>query len=333
MFARIPDTQDAIGGYFGLEPARREPLDFHAGAAAFQSGRAAFLALLEARRPQRVHLPWYLCDSMDEPLRQCGVEMRRYAIDGDFRVAEPPALGADDWLLYVNYFGLCDAVVDELVHSYPPSQFVVDNSQAFFAAPTNGLATVYSPRKFFGVPDGGYLVAPTTKLATYARDTESVLRSRHLMTRLALGAEAGYAQYVEAEQSLCNQPARRMSRITEQLLAGIDYADVRRRRRRNFDLLQRHLAPYNELRWNLREDQVPLCYPFLVQHDGLREELIRARVYVPRYWPDVLGTDAALPQRERRLAADLLPLPIDQRCEPEVLMRTVVTPLLAALQG
>ena len=333
MFPRIPDAQDAIGGYFSMEVGRIEPIAFHPGATAFQSGRAAFRAVLESRRPKRVHLPWYLCDSMAEPLRQCGVEKQRYAIDENFRIAEPPSLRPDDWLLYVNYFGLCDAVVDELLLSYPANQVVVDNSQAFFAAPTRVLATLYSPRKFFGVPDGGYLVAPTTRLHAFERDTDSVLRSRHLMTRLALGAEAGYAQYVEAERTLSDQPARHMSRMTEQLLSGIDHADVRHRRRQNFDLLQSHLGPYNELRWSLREDQVPLCYPLLIRRDGLREELMRARVYVPRYWPDLLASEALLPQRERRLAADLLPLPIDQRCAPEALMRYIVSPLLATLQG
>lgn len=330
---RIPDTQDAIGGYFGMEVVGREPVAFHPGARAFQSGRAAFLAVLEARRPKRVHLPWYLCDSMAEPLRQCGVQTQRYAIDENFRIAEPLVMSTDDWLLYVNYFGLCDALVDELLLSYPANQIVVDNSQAFFAAPTEVLATLYSPRKFFGVPDGGYLVAPTTQLHGFERDTKSLQRSRHLMTRLALGAEAGYAQYVEAEQTLSDQPARRMSRMTEQLLSGIDYADVKHRRRQNFELLEFHLGPYNELRWNLRADQVPLCYPFLIRQDGLREELMRARVYVPRYWPDLLTSEARFPLRERRLAADLLPLPMDQRCEPEALMRYIVAPLLATLRA
>lgn len=333
MFPRIPDAQDAIGGYFGMETVGCVPTALHPGATAFQSGRAAFLAVLQARRPKRVHLPWYLCDSMNEPLRQCSVETQRYAIDEEFRIAEPPALRPGDWLLYVNYFGLCDSVVDELLARYPANQVVVDNSQAFFAAPTHSLATLYSPRKFFGVPDGGYLVAPTTQLNDFERDTDSVLRSRHLMTRLALGAEAGYGQYVEAEKSLCDQPARRMSRITEQLLSVIDHADVRSRRRRNFDLLQSHLGFCNELRWRLRKDQVPLCYPLLVRRDGLREELMRARVYVPRYWPDLLISEAGLPERERRLATDLLPLPIDQRCEPEALMHYIVSPLLAALRG
>ena len=333
MFPRIPDDQDAIGGYCSLQVRGISPSAFHPGARAFQSGRAAFLALLEARRPKRVHLPWYLCDSMAEPLRQCGVDIQRYAIDAEFRIAQSPSLLPGEWLLYVNYFGLCDAVVDELLLSYPANQIVVDNSQAFFAVPTEALATLYSPRKFFGVPDGGYLVAPTTQLRDFERDTDSVLRSRHLMTRLALGAEAGYAQYAEAERTLSDQPARQMSRLTEQMLAGIDHANVRHRRRQNFDLLRSHLGPYNELQWCLRADEVPLCYPFLIRHDGLREALIRARVYVPQYWPDLLAGEALLPQRERRLAADLLPLPIDQRCEPEGLMRHIVSPLLATLRG
>ena len=99
-----------------------------------------------------MHVPWYLCDSMREPLRQAGIASRPYAIDGEFRPAEPLALGRDEWLLVVNYFGLCDGVVADLQARHTRGQIVVDNAQAFFAAPTRCRASLYSPRKFFGVP-------------------------------------------------------------------------------------------------------------------------------------------------------------------------------------
>ena len=57
----------------------------------------------------------------------------------------------------MNYFGVCEKVQDELLLKYNSEQLVFDHSQAFFTPPKKCLATIYSPRKFFGVPDGGLL--------------------------------------------------------------------------------------------------------------------------------------------------------------------------------
>ena len=333
MLPRIPDSLDAVGGYFALEQGQRHEVAHLAGAAAFQSGRAAFLALLESCRPACVHVPWYLCDSMHEPLRQAGIASRPYAIDSGFRPDPALVLATNEWLLYVNYFGLCDSIVGELQALHPREQIVVDNAQAFFAAPTRCRASLYSPRKFFGVPDGGFLCAAGIENPAYARDTTSWARMAHLTKRRELGAEAGYADYVAAEESLNEQLPLRMSRLSEQLLACADHPGAASRRRRNFALLDEHLAPHNELSWTLGADQVPLCYPLLPARAGLRAELIRARIYVPQYWRELAEADSAAPARERRLAAELLPLPIDQRYSPEELMRHLVDPLLQALEG
>ena len=333
MLPRIPDSLDAIGGYFALEPGRGEAIGHLAGATAFQSGRAAFLALLESCAPARVLVPWFLCDSMREPLRQAGIASRPYAIDAEFRPTESLVLEHDEWLLVVNYFGLCDDVVAELQARHPPEQIVVDNAQAFFAAPTSCLASLYSPRKFFGVPDGGFLHAPGIELRRYPRDSASSTRMAHLAKRLELGAEAGYADYAAAEATLSGQPPLRISRLSEQLLASADHAEVALRRRRNFALLDEHLGRHNELRWTLGATQVPLCYPFLPARPGLRAELLKARIYVAQYWRELSEPERGVPPRERRLAAELLPLPIDQRYSAETLMRHLVEPLLATLEG
>jgi len=83
----------------------------------------------------------------------------------------------------VNYFGLCDDVVAEAQTRHAPEQIVVDNAQAFFAAPTRCRASLYSPRKFFGVPDGGFLHSVTPP-RDYPRDTGSTARMAHLTKRL-----------------------------------------------------------------------------------------------------------------------------------------------------
>ena len=61
----------------------------------------------------------------------------------------------------VNYYGLfSEEQLISLKNKY--GNIVVDNAQAFFTEPVKGIDTIYSCRKFFGVPDGGY--AYTEKL-------------------------------------------------------------------------------------------------------------------------------------------------------------------------
>lgn len=302
--------EDAIGGYFGLEVAgdRRE---CHADALRFQSARAAFLALLRAQQPAAVWVPWYLCDSMLEPLQTTGTTLKRYALGHDLGCPDVEP-GDGEWLLYVNYFGICDRHVDDVLARHPRTRVVIDNAHALFSAPRDCLATVYSPRKFVGVPDGGYLVTQAAVPMPDDVDDGSLGRSKHLLTRLAAGAEAGYAEYAAAEASLRWQAPRRMSPLTQRLLADIDYDSVRARRAANFRFLHERLGHRNRLAIRVDDDAAPLCYPFLGAPAGLRDMLRARRVYTPTYWPD-LSDSPDMPAFERAMPEATLFLPCDQR--------------------
>jgi hypothetical protein len=307
---------DAVGGYFGLElPDARRAL--HDGALPFQSARAAFLALLQALRPRAVWMPWYVCDSILEPLRMTGIPIRRYALDERFRVASVD-LEAGEWLFYVDYFGLCDSNVDDVLSRFPRDQIVIDRSQAFYAPPADCLATLYSPRKFFGVPDGGYLATRCAIAEPAEVDNGSVDRFAHLLKRIDAHAEAGFADYVAAEKTLGMQEPKRMSALTQRLLDSIDYETIRERRTRNYALLDAKLGAVNRFRYRPGEVTAPLCYPFLGAPAELRRTLIEKRIYTPGYWPEVAANDSA-PAFERNVAASAIFLPCDQRLAPQQL--------------
>jgi hypothetical protein len=132
-------------------------------------------------------------------------------------------------LLYVNYFGLCEANIARLLQNVPCTQLIIDNSQALFALPTNALANIYSPRKFVGVPDGGLLVSSGLEIKTPKdEDTESINRMRHMLLRTAYTARDGYLYYLESEKALSNTKPLRMSCLTKRILASIDMAMVKR---------------------------------------------------------------------------------------------------------
>ncbi|WP_321784217.1 hypothetical protein [Burkholderia pyrrocinia] len=307
---------DAIGGYLPLEWPHHGH-ERYRDAMRFQSARAAFLALLRARTPSAVWAPWYLCDSMIEPLQAAGTPIRRYALNRDLG-CPTITLGDGEWLLYVNYFGVCDRHVDDVLVRHPRGRVVIDNAHAFFSPPRDCLATVYSPRKFVGVPDGGYLVSQAHMPLPERIDNESIARCNHLLTRMAAGAEAGYADFAAAEAGLQRQEPQRMSTLTQRLLAGIDYDTVRARRIANFRYLHERLGSRNGRSLASATDCAPLCYPFFGAPSGLRDIWRKQRIYSATYWPD-LPSSPDMPDFERNLPHDTLFVPCDQRLTPEQL--------------
>lgn len=301
---------DAIGGYLSLElPV--EGSEYHRDTLRYQSSRAAFLALLRACRPTAVWMPWYICDSMLEPLLMTGVAVKRYEIDARLRV-KTAAVADGEWLLYVNYLGLCGRQVSDVLSRFPPDQVIIDNAQAFFAEPQECLATLYSPRKFVGVADGGYLMTGQIIAPAEQIDQASLQRWSHLLKRIDVDAEAGYADYTATEESLKWQEPRGMSRLTQRILQSIDYADVSARRIANFSYLHDRLGSSNAHTFEFDSGSVPLCYPYAGAPSRLRAELARQRIYTPCYWPEVANSEAT-PEFERQLASDTLFLPCDQR--------------------
>jgi hypothetical protein len=322
---------DAIGGYFELElpPGHGE---LYPDALRFQSARAAFLALLNAGRPQRIWMPWYNCETMLEPPAMAGISVLRYSINERLEIADDIDLDEDDWLLCVNYHGLCDRRIEQTLTRFPRERVVVDNSQALFAPPFDCLATLYSPRKFFGIPDGGYLVTRYPVTLPEERDTGSIERFGPLLTRIDLGAEAGYEGIRAARATLRGQTPKRMSALTERLLAHIDYPSANARRKRNFARYHRLLGADNQ--FSLPDDITngPLCYPFWNHRDDLHAALASKRIFVAKYWPGTRGATDTLDDLEYRLANECLALPCDQRYGDEHVDR-VVTELQRTLSS
>lgn len=314
----------AIGGYFGLET--RPGQAFHAEAAALNTASNALLLLLRARRYSRVFVPSYICDSVLRPLQQSGTPYTFYAIDERLELASPLTLSEDEALLYVDYFGLKDAYIATLAQAY--RHVIIDSSQAFYSQPERGrfgrCDVIYSCRKFFGVADGAYLVSdalPNDAAAVeeLERDT-SAGRMAHLLRRIDRSAQEGYADFQQTEEMLRQLPPRRMSRLTETILAGIDYDGVALSRRRNFAYLHHELRTTNRLTpvIDAAAKAVPMVYPlWTADGEGLRRHLIAHQVFCAQYWPNVLEWEAngTLQPRDLEpvLTRQLVALPIDQR--------------------
>ena len=110
-----------------------------------------------------------------------------------------------------------------------------------------------------------------------------------------------------------------MSRLTENLLHGIDYDVVAKRRQENFDFLDAEFRNINEL--NLKSVYGAFMYPLLIQNGSeIRKALQKEKIYIPTLWPNVLK-ECPADSLEYHYAADILPIPIDQRYGKEDMKR------------
>ena len=307
-----------IGGYFQLELSKG--IEYHADLIKLKSGRNAFKYILKTKKPKKIYIPNYICDSIVEPLDELSVVYEFYNIDNNFEIAHDIKLEENEILLYVNYFSLKSNYIQDLVKHYG-NKLIIDNTQAFFEKPLKGIDTIYSSRKYFGVSDGGYLSTSKLLDETLEQD-ESFDNSIQLLGRIDKNATSFYSNYQQAEQRLINQPIKQMSKLTQNILSSIDYENVKRKRKENFKHLHTQLRDINLMKIDNNFDFVPFVYPFMTDDENLREKLIENKIYIAKYWNEVLERKK-LSSIEKDFVDKIIPLPIDQRYDLSDMERVI----------
>lgn len=304
----------SIGGYFELELPVRE--EYHNNALRLNTGRNAFEYVLRAKKYKKVYLPFYTCDAMLEPINKLGIDYEFYHIDQSFRpVFDFSSIRQEDVFVYNNYFGICDEQTREIAAQC--KNLIIDNSQAFYSKPIKGVDTFYSPRKFFGLPDGAYLYTDAFLDNEFEQDI-SYERCMHLLGRVDTGAERNYKSFVKNDNALKEQSIKIMSELTTKLLKGIDYKNIFIRRKSNFNYLHNTLKNSNQFKFiNIDEIESPMVYPYLITNgNSIKMELIKNKIFIATYWPNVLEW-CEKEDFEYKLSTDMISIPIDQRYDTE----------------
>ena len=302
-----------IGGYIELDADDRPML--HEGALALNCGRNALAWLLHARNIKKLWIPRLICDSVTGVCDREGIPWAFYGIGPDLRPAEDVVLGDGEWFYFVNYYSLFGNDAIAAVADRYGGRVIVDNAQSYFQPPLPGVDTLYTCRKYFGVADGAFLYSDAPGGIDGLPLDKSFDRMRFLLGRVERPASDFYAEYVANNAHFAAEPVKRMSRLTRQLLHGIDYERVRAARERNYAILHARLGSLNRLA--LPGNPGTFMYPLLRENGAaVRKRLQAQRIYVPTLWPAVFGW-CGEEADEHRLARDILPLPIDQRYGPE----------------
>ena len=297
------------------------------------SGRTALELIAQDLKAERgaksIYMPAYCCDSMLEPFKKQGYEIKLYAVEPYSKTIHRQVFTDHDCdaILLLDYFGFEseETEVFAMMEKLRGTAVIIDRVQSAFSE-TKALEyadyTVTSWRKWFFSNAataekccGEWLVPETEK------NNEEYISLRRNAARLkadyienGVGEKPKFlVKFGEAEEILDNDFSDYAAE--EKSLEEIRYADVDcivSQRRENAALIYDELKKLpaeiiRPLYAQMGENDVPLFVPVLVKPEiraELRQHLIKNGVYCPIHWPSELGGANKLYDGELSLICD-----------------------------
>lgn len=306
-------TKKEYGGFLPLElnPGKEWFATYEPSLMRFNSVKASLICLLEQFRPKRICLPYYYCPTTIAAIKHTGTEVTWYHIGEDLLGRDIPD-EPDTMVLLVNYFGVLDEALTSMAQTFCRARVILDHAHSFFCPPLQkeNVYSTYSAKKFFGIPDGAYLVGEVNRAAEQAPSFMAA-HAQYLLTAYEEGTNAAYGLKKQVDGAIAGNYAP-MSVLAAGLLQNVDYDRVCRRRKENFSLFHRAFADVNALQ--LPDSCAAYHYPLLLNDMGeyVKKRLVQDKIYVPTLWNGqelhLYGTEF-----EKGLTRNTAFLPVDQR--------------------
>lgn len=307
-----------IGGFIPIDDFAGK--EYHTTPFRFNLCRNACLYAVLKHSYTKIHLPYFLCDSLTNVLDQYRVPYSFYSLGLDLKPPVDLKVNDNEAVLIVNYLGILTSD-DVRYYNRIYGNLIIDHTQAFYARPESDIQAdyIYSCRKWFGVPDGAYLYTnlPIDGYLDLNMD-RSAGRMTHLLQKYEDPEEDYYDIYSQVEEKLDAVPVLRMSKLTQNVLQAVDYASCAENRRRNYAVLSKYLDSINH--WHLEPQSVPFLYPLHNrQAVAIRQKLKEHRCFTPTLWPNVMKLDPNM--LEYQYTTNTVYIPCDQRYAPDDMER------------
>lgn len=312
------------------------------------SGREAIeLALISLERerpdiPKRCLMPAYMCDSVFLPFLHQDWELVFYSVDRELETAGEEifrlALENDPGLIFIHsYYGTDTSQgLRRQLSALRRSGVIVmeDVTQSYYLeeAGRNADFVVGSLRKWYAVPDGGFVVSDLPLATDVLREGEDYAKER--LVPLTQKWEYLHTEDLPEEEKRSRKAAfltenrslekgldryegvRGISRLSARILEGIDEEAARRARVENYSYLYEKIRAMKRL-WPILlkgEEEAPLYFPVYVkERDALQKFLAQRDIYAPVLWPVGEQNRDELRGDEAYIYEHMLALPIDQR--------------------
>lgn len=304
-----------------------------------KTGRNAIKACCRILGPgKRVLLPAYTCESVIQPFRDEGWDVRYYAIRPDLSIDEESVRKEverlkPDMFLFHSFFGF-----DTVKSSYGllkelSSQGILlleDLTQGLMSDIHTDFADYYisSLRKFFAMPEGGIFISrsendiPDIRPADDRIVAKAAVTWRHKAVYM-LGGEATLKEtfrkeYCELEEYIEeNASLQEMTEKAVKMFNNVDFEEIGSKRRDNFNRIAEGVADIPWIKPICHKavwDEIPLYFPLYLHTERTRLQhfLKEYNIYCPIIWqkPDMLTeTDSDTEYMYRQMIC----IPIDQR--------------------
>ena len=224
---------------------------------------------------KEIFLPYYSCNTLWSAVKKENCKIRFYHIGNDFLPVQN--FKKTDFILYINYFGLCTHNCKILSKKYP--NLIIDNTQAFYSKPY-GLACFNSLRKFFPVQNGAYLYMSEEKTVNNIYDEDEFLYTSVAMSE-------NYEQFVKNELLLNNQEIKYIYPQIEVDMRNCDYEKNKQTRIKKFWEYHKIYNGYNRIKLTPDEDEIPYCYPLCTTDETVQARLKSYRYPLLSLWGEI----------------------------------------------
>ncbi len=229
--------------------------------------------LIKAYEIKEIYAPYYSCNTVWHAIKQENCRIKFYHIGEDFS----PLVNfpQNDFILYINYFGLCDNICKKLAKIYP--KLIIDNTQAFYSEPC-GLASFNSLRKFFPVQNGAYLYTDKILKDNFEKDKE-------LFTPCSM--QKNYEKFVENELILNKEHIKYIYPKIEKFMENFDYNKDRKLRQDKYFEYVKKYNNFNKIKLIPAENEIPYCYPLATDDTNIINELKQSNTPYLALWGEM----------------------------------------------
>ena len=290
----------------------------------FRTGRAALAALLRHRGIRRLWLPAYTCTNLADGSGDC--EIFWYATGDRLEVPGEALDGvrAGDAVVVIDYFGRSPSEAVRRLAQNRDVLWIEDRAQAMAPdAETFGEIILHSPRKLFGVGDGGILVGDDLPDPVGSGDGD-LFGPNDLRAADPDGLDpAPWFSAFRAREAAFDAAPLPMSARTLGALKSIDPTPEILARKANWAVLAGALPDL--ALWPMQKpDFAPLAFPVVVNDAvALSAHMAANRIWCARHWAELPSPQGFA--TEHMLSRQCLSLPLDGRYDSKDMERIVGT--------
>ena len=263
------------------------------------TARNCLRLLIRTYKIKELYMPYYICPALRSAVLKENCKIKYYHINKNFRPEK--LFKNNDFILYPNYFGVSDDIVDELKIEY--KNLIVDNAHSLYSEP-KGLASFNSLRKFFPkLQSGAFLYLKENIMNNFPED--NYLYQFKPLT---------YKEFCKNENRLDYEDIKNISPAVLKEYSVINPETVQEHRIKNFNFYHSKFKKSNCIDLNNKKIIAPFCYPYLAKSqyeaDKIVKKLNSHGINIFRYWNNLPDS-----YEEKMFYSNLVAVPLDKIAE------------------